>query len=88
MRREGAGLIDIVVLTHWEPYVKNRMGTNRMGTDPLLRGEINCRLAMFIAEFVLAYGVLSPVGMVAYSKRLLHANVFPEPNLSTILDFL
>ena len=43
MRREGAGLIDIVVLTHWEPYVKNRMGTNRMGTKPAGTGllEIN-----------------------------------------------
>ena len=27
------------------------------GDRPLLRGEISCRLAMFIAEFVLAYGV-------------------------------
>ena len=36
------------------------MGTYNMepnGDRPLLRGEINCRLAMFIAEFVLAYGV-------------------------------
>ena len=27
------------------------------GDRPLLRGEISCRLAMFIAGFVLAYGV-------------------------------
>ena len=66
MRREGSGLIDIVVLTHWEPYVKNRMGTNRMGTDPLLQGEISCRLAMYIVEFVLAYGVLSNRILIDY----------------------
>ena len=42
--------------------MKYKRGARRMwpepnGDRPLLQGEINCRLAMFIAEFVLAYGV-------------------------------
>ena len=40
-----------------DPSCGNRMGTEPNGDRPLLRGEISCRLAMFIAEFVLAYGV-------------------------------
>ena len=33
MRREGSGLIDIVVLTHWEPYVKKNPSMQNVVTD-------------------------------------------------------